>query len=222
MAVPLDALDVAGVTAAAPDVDIEPVVSSTVTAAAGTSLAKSVPWVGLSPSVFEQMHERAATTGSDLSAAALATAIAPTDATSIAEPATIPSGALSLTMPARGVNDDITVVLWVATPQGRESGIAMAREGETLVATLGLNTPLTVRAIEITESSAHLMHRQHGVGEGATDRALASGTLQLGAGHRGRKAPGLELVRLGIRAGHGVGRRRVVRPGRAPTAPAQP
>jgi len=181
VAVPLDVVDVAGVTAAAPDAGIEPVVTSTVTAAAGTSLAKSVPWVGLSPSVFGQVHELAAVTGSNLDAAALAAAITPAGATPTGAGATIPSGALTLSIPAQGANDDITVVLWVATPQGREHGIAMERDGDTLVATLGANTPLTVRALEITESSAHLMHRQHGVGEGSTDRALASGTLQLAA-----------------------------------------
>ena len=181
VAVPLDAVDATAVTAAAPDADIEPVVTSSVTAAAGTSLAKSVPWVGLSPSAFGQMHELAAVTGSSLDAAALATAITPADATTTAGSATIPAGALALTIPTRGANDDITVVLWVATPEGRERGVAMERDGDVLLASLGASTPLDIRAIEITESSAHLMHRQHGIGEGSTDRALASGTLQLGA-----------------------------------------
>ena len=181
VAVPLDAVDATAVTAAAPDADIEPVVTSSVTAAAGTSLAKSVPWVGLSPSAFGQMHELAAVTGSSLDAAALATAINPADATTTAGSATIPAGALALTIPTRGANDDITVVLWVATPEGRERGVAMERDGDVLLASLGASTPLDIRAIEITESSAHLMHRQHGIGEGSTDRALASGTLQLGA-----------------------------------------
>ena len=39
-----------------------------------------------------------------------------------------------------------------------------------------------VRGLEIGESADHVTHRQHGIGEGSTDRQLPAGTLRFGAG----------------------------------------
>lgn len=176
---PARVVDPSRLTALSDQVRVHPVMSAAVTAFAGSSLASSLPLVGIDPSALPELHEYAATTGSDLPAVELAGRLT-TDRAPVAAPV-IPAGTGRLSVPATGVNENIVVGLWVVTPNGDESQIALRPRGGRLVAELGAHPALTVRAVEISQSSYFLMHRQHGVGEGSSDRALASGTVGLGA-----------------------------------------
>ena len=69
----------------------------------------------------------------------------------------------------------------MSTPAGRSEYLSLAGAGPELSAPLQPGPERTVRALEVFESSAHLMHRQHGIGEGSKDRKLASGDLRLTA-----------------------------------------
>ena len=68
----------------------------------------------------------------------------------------------------------------MGTGNGREFMITLAEHGSELVAELDGAPELMVRAVEIAESGSFQMHRQHGIGEGKHDRALATGDLRLG------------------------------------------
>ncbi|MTD16764.1 hypothetical protein GIS00_22775 [Nakamurella sp. YIM 132087] len=219
VSVPLDALDTTGLVAAAPGAVIRPVVSSSVTAFAGTTLASSVPLVGIDPAVLTEMHEFGPVTGSDDAPAELASRIT---ATGLTPGTPVPAGSSTLVLQVAGANDDITVRVWVATTEGRERGIALQRNGDRLSSALDIAGPLTIRAIEISESDAHLMHRQHGVGEGDSDRALATGdltftTVRAGGADLGLSWAGwgsdeadVEAGATGMRVHYQVGDNRVV------------
>ncbi|MCW2810385.1 MAG: hypothetical protein JWP61_843, partial [Friedmanniella sp.] len=175
---PLDAVAVDRLEAAGPGVVVHPVVSSTVTVYAGTAGATALPLTGLDPEVWTSLHEPAATTGSSVAPDALARLLDPGPGAGDRPRPTLPSGRLSI--PAFGATDDVVVRLWVAGADARERSVDLTRRGQVLLGDLG-PTPTTLRAVELVESASHLMHRQHGVGEGGSDRALASGTLRLAA-----------------------------------------
>ena len=70
VAAPLQVVDVDRLQAAAPGVGIYPVVSASVSAFAGSPLAKGLPLVGIDTAALPQLHEFAATTGAEISGAA--------------------------------------------------------------------------------------------------------------------------------------------------------
>ncbi len=179
VSIPAQVVDPARLAALSDQVQVHPVVSAAVTAFAGSSLATSLPLVGIDPSALPELHEYAATTGSELPATELAGRLT-TDRPPVAAPV-IPAGTRRLSIPATGVDENIVVGLWVVTPNGDESQIALEPRRGRLIAELDAPAPLTVRAVEISQSSSFLIHRQHGVGEGSSDRALATGTVTLGA-----------------------------------------
>ncbi len=176
---PLDVVDPVALRAVAPDVSINPVVSSTVTAFAGTTSVTALPLTGIDPQALTALHEFAATTGSDLRPSELAARIAVAPPGQSAPPE-IPAGAHRIGVRVEGMSDAITVTVWLGTSQGQEQGVLLTGAGPDLSAALPEGGTRTVRAIEIAESASHLMHRQHGIGEGNTDRELATGTLTLG------------------------------------------
>ncbi len=67
VAVPSDVVDAGALRAISDQVQIYPVVSSTVTAFAGSSLASALPLTGIDPQALPAIHEFAATTGTELS-----------------------------------------------------------------------------------------------------------------------------------------------------------
>ncbi|WP_375423099.1 hypothetical protein [uncultured Friedmanniella sp.] len=177
---PLDAVDVPALLAVSPGVAVHPVVGSSVTVFAGTEHPAAVPLTGLDPDALPAVHRFAATTGSKLSAAELAARLVPSGTASTSGPV-LPTEARRISFAVRGWSDDITVDLWTARADGREERVPLRHAGTVLTGVLPAGPARQVRAIEVAESASHLMHRQHGVGEGTTDRALAGGRLVLGA-----------------------------------------
>lgn len=177
--VPLDAVDVSALSAVSPEVAVHPVVSAPVTVFAGTGHAVALPLTGIDAEVLTAMHRFAATTGADLTAADLASRITPTALAPATLPV-LPSGGRRIAFTATGSTDDITVDLWTSRPDGREQRVPLQRSGSQLIGVLPAGPALQVRALEVAESASHLMHRQHGVGEGTTDRPLAGGRLRFG------------------------------------------
>ena len=178
VAVPSDVVDTEALRAISDQVQIYPVVRSTVTAFAGSSLASALPLTGVDPQALPGIHEFAATTGTKLSPTELAGRLSADNGGSNGP--VIPAGTRRLSVPARGANSDIVVGVWVGTGNGREFMIPLAEHGSDLIAELDGTQELTVRAVEVAESASFQTHRQHGVGEGQNDRGLATGDLSLG------------------------------------------
>jgi hypothetical protein len=180
VSVPLDVLDPAALRAAAPTATVHPVVTSVVAAFAGTSLARAFPLTGVDPAALPKMHEFAATTGATIGAEELARRLTTGHPPDPGAPV-IPSGSRRVSLTASGDDAAVTVSLWLSTAEGRQHQVSLTRRGGQLTARLEAGPAQTVQAVEIAETASTLMHRQHGVGEGTTDRALTSGTLRLGS-----------------------------------------
>ena len=178
---PATVVDTARLSAVAPDVVVAPVTSTVVSAFAGSSGATALPLTGLDPDVLPLVHRWSAVTGSSADAARVAdllrTPTAPTPAP------VVPAGTRRLVLDVHGLDADVTLGLWFAGPDGQERQVRLTQRGDEAYADLGAGPALAVRALEIGESPDHLNHRQHGIGEGSTDRQLPSGTLLLGAVH---------------------------------------
>lgn len=180
VAAPLALLDTERLSVAAPGVAVHPVVMSTVTAFAGSTSVLALPLVGIDAAVLPEMHEFAATTGSTEPATALAAKLT-VPSTAGQQGPVIPAGAQRLGLRVDGATQDLTVKLWLATPEGRQQSVSLSGVGVDLIATLEPGPARTIRAIEITESTLPRAHREHAIGEGDTDRPLAGGTLRFGA-----------------------------------------
>ena len=188
-ATPLSVLDVPALQAAGAGVRVAPVVSSAVTVFGGTAAVAALPLTGLDPAVLPSMHDFAATTGATIGATELAARLgAPafTTGPGSAGPAggvgpVLPAGSNRVELAVSGLTDDVDVALWVADPVGTEQQILLRRFGSGLSGELPAGPVLRVTAVEITETSASLMHRQHTTGEGSTDLPLPTGALRFGA-----------------------------------------
>ena len=177
---PLSVLDSAAIEKIGPGVTIAPVVASSVTAFPGARNVAAFPLIGLDPSVLPQLHDFAATTGGDLPAAELATRISSNLPTGSPPAPRIPAEVNTLDIPATGLTTDADLSLWVTTDDGAEHQLPLVPAGAGLRTHVQLGQAARVVAVEITESAGHLMHRQHATGEGNTDHAYATGSLQLG------------------------------------------
>jgi hypothetical protein len=180
VSVPLDVFDPAALQAAAPAAIVRPVVTSVVSAFAGTSLARAFPLTGVDPEALPEMHEFAATTGATIDAAALASRLTTGRPTDPGAPV-VPAGTRRISLAASGDDAAVTVSLWLSTAEGRQHQLSLTPRDGQLTGRLQPGPAQTVQAVEIAETSSTLMHRQHGVGEGTTDRALTAGTLRLGS-----------------------------------------
>ncbi len=186
VATPLSVLDPVALTALAPGVAIHPLISSSATVFAGTSRAVGLPLTGIDLDAVRGLADFAAVTGSASTAQSLAAGMAAGTAVR-AIPAgaggrpVIPAGATVVQIAAEGMNGDITVALWVVTPEGQERHVPLLAAPGGLRAVLDADRPLQVTGLEIAESASHLVHRQHTTGEGSTDLPLATGDLVLGA-----------------------------------------
>lgn len=178
---PLSVLDVPALQAAGAGVRVVPVVSSSVTVFGGTAAAAALPLTGLDPAVLPLMHDFAATTGASVGPAELAGRLgAPVFAAGTGGPV-LPAGSARIDLTVTGLTDTIDVGLWVADPAGAEQQIPLHRTATGLSAQLPAGPALRVTAVEITETSSSLMHRQHTTGEGSTDLPVPTGTLRFGA-----------------------------------------
>lgn len=178
---PATVVDRARLSAVAPGVVVAPVTSTVVSAFAGSGGVTALPLTGVDPDVLPLVHRWSAVTGADRSAADVA-GLLRTPTTSSPAPV-LPAGTRRLVLDVRGLDADVTLGVWVAGPDGQERQVRLTQRGDQAYADLGGGPALAVRALEIGESSDHVTHRQHGIGEGSTDRELPTGTLQLGAVH---------------------------------------
>jgi hypothetical protein len=178
---PSTVVDPARLSAVAPDVVVAPVTSTVVSVFAGSGGATALPLTGLDPNVLPLVHRWSAVTGSSTSAERVADLLR-TPTTPTPAPV-VPAGTRRLVLDVRGLDADVTLGVWVAGPDGQERQVRLTQRGDEAYADLGAGPALAVRALEIGESADHITHRQHGIGEGSTDRQLPSGTLLLGAVH---------------------------------------
>lgn len=181
VATPLSALDPAALRSIDPGITIAPVVTSAVTVFGGTGRVAALPLTGVDPSVIAMMHNFGAVTGATAGAGQVAALLRVSPAGSSGPVPQIPAGTRSLRIAVTGLAGDIDVNLWVATPEGAEQRIVFKTLGGQLQANLPAGSPLRVVAVELTETSNSLVHRQHAIGEGNTDHALPTGDLVLGA-----------------------------------------
>ena len=174
----VDAQRLAGV---GPGVVVAPVVSTVVSVFAGSTGATALPLTGVDPDVLPLVHRWASVTGSTADATEVARLLrTPTTA---APAPVVPAGTRRLVLDVRGLDADVTLGVWVTGPDGQERQLRLTARGDQAYADLAAGPALAVRALEIGESADHITHRQHGIGEGSTDRQLPAGTLRLGAVH---------------------------------------
>ena len=178
---PATVVDQARLAAVAPGVVVAPVTSTVVSAFVGSVGAVALPLTGLDPDVLPLVHRWSAVTGSDRSAGEVAGLLRTPAAASPAP--VVPAGTRRLVLDVRGLDPDVTLGVWVAGPDGQERQLRLTQRGDQAYADLPAGPALDVRALEIGESADHLTRRQHGIGEGSTDRQLPAGTLRFGAVH---------------------------------------
>lgn len=188
---PATVVDAARLTALDPGAVVSGVTTTTVGAFAGSSGATTLPLAGVDPAVLPLVHRWSTVTGSSASAAEVADRLRAPGAGSAVVAPVVPAGTQELVLDVRGLDADVTLRLWLAGPDGQERGVALRQRGpDEAYAELGGGAAQTVRALEIGESADHLTFRQHGIGEGSTDRPLPSGTLLLGGARAdGRSFP---------------------------------
>ncbi|SEQ60615.1 hypothetical protein [Microlunatus flavus] len=184
---PATVVDAQRLTSVSPEVVVSGVTSTTVGAFAGSSGAVSLPLAGVDPAVLPLVHRWPTVTGSDVGAAELAarlrTSAPPPDGP------TVPAGTRRLVLDVRGLDPDVTLGVWLAGPDGQERQARLLQQGpDEAYADLPGGPAQTVRALEIGESADHITHRQHGIGEGSTDRQLPAGTLRFGGVRADRHA----------------------------------
>ena len=176
---PATVVDQARLAAATPGVVVAPVTSTVVSAFVGSVGAVALPLTGLDPDVLPRVHRWSAVTGSDQNPSAVADLLR---TSTVATPApVVPAGTRRLGLDVRGLDPDVTLGVWVAGPDGQERQLRLTQRGDQAYVDLPAGPALDVRALEIGESADHITRRQHGIGEGSTDRQLPAGTLRLGA-----------------------------------------
>lgn len=178
---PATVVDAARLTALGPGVVVAPVTSTVVSAFSGASGAVALPLTGVDPDALPLVHRWSAVTGSTRGATDVAAALRST-APPVTAPV-VPAGTRRLVLDVQGLDADVTLGVWVTGADGQERQLALTQHPGSASADLTPGPALTVTALEIGESNDHVTHRQHGIGEGPTDRQLPSGTLRFGAVH---------------------------------------
>lgn len=177
VAAPLPAVLAADLPGAAPGIGLHPVLSSVVTTFTGTPSAAALPLVGLDAGTLAGMRQFAVASGGDLDGATMADRLRTPE---VGAPGPeLPAGAREVVVRAEGMSSDITLNLWLRSTDGLLQQVRLAGDGPELRAALPAGGVSVLQAVEIVESDIFGTRRQHGVGEGDTDRPLASGTLQL-------------------------------------------
>ena len=137
--------------------------------------------LGVDPGMLTQLQRFARVTGSDTDPATLAARLAVTDPAATAP--RLPEGARAVALTASGDLDVVRLVLWLVGDDGRELGVPLTRRGDRLVGTIPQPAPEGLRAVGISvrEDPDFATRRQHGIGEGSSDRPVTEGTVTLGA-----------------------------------------
>ena len=94
----------------------------------------------------------------------------------------VPSGAVTLSIRATGDLEQLSVVVWFRSGEGRDYGVTLTLAGKRWAATLpDTRTGLTLISMTLAESVDYATHHQHLVGEGLNDQPLLTGRMLLGA-----------------------------------------
>jgi hypothetical protein len=176
---PLAATNPARLAAVAPGVQAYNVVRGAATIRRLDGSATGLTFLGVDRGALPEVRHWSSVTGTSTSARSLAGSLRPqTDA--VTAPA-VPAGTSTLSVAGAGLSPAVDLTLWVASADGRESGIVLHRNGGQLIGRVpALPGPLRAVAITIGENIEYATHHQHAIGEGNTDQPVVSGTLGLG------------------------------------------
>lgn len=183
--VPLAATVAVGPTGAAPGpsvvdrADAHPVLRVPAAVTELPGVVESVPVLGVDASVLPHIGRWGRVTGSSSSASTLAAKLQ--SAAAPAGPA-LPAGGGDLSIKATGLDKRTDVMLYLATPDGRETSVLLRRGAGVLTGRLpSTGEPRRIAAVTIAEGVDYLNREQHAIGEGRTDQPTVRGTLALGA-----------------------------------------
>ena len=190
--VPLDARITTGVTLERP-LDVQPVaeygsvvegatafpvVRSATAVRVSSSEATPVEVIGVDPAALPLIRSWAHVAGGLDPVAAGHLIETPGSATGIP----VPSGAVSLSIPATGDLEQLSVVVWFRSGEGRDYGVTLMLAGKRWAATLPVTrTGLTLMSVTLAESVEYATHHQHVIGEGLNDQPLLTGRMVLDA-----------------------------------------
>ena len=175
---PLDVQPAAEYGSAAPDAAAFPVVRSATAVRVSSAEATPVEVIGVDPAALPLIRSWAHVVGG-LDPVAVGHLIeTPGSAAGIP----VPAGAVSLSIPATGDLEQLSVVVWFRSGEGRDYGVTLTLTGNRWAATLPVaRTGLTLMSMTLAESVEYATHHQHVVGEGLNDVPLLTGRMSLGA-----------------------------------------
>ncbi len=175
---PLDVQPLTAYAAAAAGAHVFPVVRSTASVRVSATEATSADLLGVDPLALPLVHSWGHDVGGgDPRRIASSLAVPPALST-----AAVPSGARSLWIPATGNVEQLSVVAWFRSGDGRDYGLTLALVGSRWTATLP-DAPggLHMIALTLAESTDYATKHQHKIGEGSTDVTVLSGRVTFGA-----------------------------------------
>ena len=141
----------------------------------------TVAALGVDATTLTRLQRFARVTGSDTDPATLAGRLAAPDPAATAP--RLPEGAQTVDIAASGDLDVVRLVLWLVGDDGRELGVPLTRRGDRLEGAIPQPAPAGLRAVGISvrEDPDYATRRQHGIGEGSSDRPVTQGAVTLGA-----------------------------------------
>jgi hypothetical protein len=148
--------------------------SAGVTRIAG--VVDSTPTLAVDAAAIAHARDWGRTTGSSVSAAALARSL------QVATPPRprLPAGTRRIAFAESGFDPNSVVRLWLGAGAGQEVTVGLEHRGNQLVGTVPPGARAVV-GVGVDESFDFATHRAHTVGEGNTDQPSLAGTLHLGA-----------------------------------------
>ncbi len=165
---------------AAAGASVHPVIRTAATVSVNASQVLTPDVIGVDPSALPLVHSWGNVVGgsSPSTVQALLGETAHPAMTGLA----VPAGTTRLIFPATGPVDDLDIVVWIRSPDGRDIGGQLERAGDSLV--LDLRRPTSdgavLFALTLSEDEFSMTRRQHRIGEGDHDAGALVGRIALG------------------------------------------
>jgi hypothetical protein len=179
LAAPLAVTSGARIDAIAPGVRTFGTIRDSAVVRSADGSASGVPMLGVDVASLPYVQRWSRTTGSAVSASALASDL------STPKPPTGPivaAGRSPISIEATGLSPDIKLVIWFANADGREGAAQLTAHPGNLVGSLpDLGGELRAIALTMAEDPDYATRHQHAIGEGNTDQPLLAGRMSLGA-----------------------------------------